>query len=916
MLAFEESFKKTDPSFPTGDEKETGSSLLANNIKYSQKMRELSVEIVEIKTTLEIAQAAILDAIIYRPQQFSEHPSFDDYERMGRNLRQECHPPVIGEMRTLARNTYSMLRNNKELTTPSFIVCGSSGTGKTQLPFSLDIPLLYFTIPTMSQPIYSSFFKISDHLNTLLEIDFWEFCEGSGITKKSTTTDLDRSNEKTFSSDKFLYEFLMHIKFQFRTPGFLVALIQEMFELKEKNTAEYWPRLQATMKKSITPGIMSASTARDKLNEISQNFPPATEDQPMLPLIFIDEFNVESSSTPFERARYVFSRNIIRACGLIPVLMGTNSHITNMVKAGDNSGNLPCIWTHVFYQLPQYPESKLREELGTHLSSGNVSEAQKVYEEQFINLMFELLRRERPLFVNIVLEKLKNFKWEMIQTSEDFADYFDSIVDVIQYKFLHRKSGHMSFFFRRQIRFFENSYQAAHNNGKSLVCAAYIHTHLANLVIPENIHKKASSSETYFDLYRTADRIHYLELPSASKNNESNTKKNRPHLSDVLPRGKNYTAAASLPTFFNSPLSCMAFSRNINEFNCAFRSNDNKVFTAFQAVTESYKLSTIDKAETSIQLDGGALEQIVNLAFLISSHSNGLMGMSFIDWFPFFIHQLSCYPNNRFVKIPQAIEMGEKFPFEQEHIPYFGFNSSDWSIELKNYLLGRNIPFGSFKGAFKESIDLLAQRYDPDDVLAAENSTQFICSNTQKPEEIFEPQSKKSSGQTQPQAIKYLFAIECKFWEINLGHSLVKGIIGKVMNNNLQGKINFIVARQYSKKMKFHFDPKCDIKKDIVKIKYLEKKRIANMQLTEQHEAADAQKIPYNNLKIYKLIRRTKPDQFRTLDANCSYSNESTQLMLETVYDCTAEIELIFILIDLTEIHGKTHLTECICNLK
>lgn len=136
------------------------------------------------------------------------------------------------------------------------------------------------------------------------------------------------------------------------------------------------------------------------------------------------------------------------------------------------------------------------------------------------------------------------------------------------------------------------------------------------------------------------------------------------------------------------------------------------------------------------------------------------------------------------------------------------------------------------------------------------------------------------------------------------------------MNNNLQGKINFIVARQYSKKMKFHFDPKCDIKKDIVKIKYLEKKRIANMQLTEQHEAADAQKIPYNNLKIYKLIRRTKPDQFRTLDANCSYSNESTQLMLETVYDCTAEIELIFILIDLTEIHGKTHLTECICNLK
>lgn len=34
---------------------------------------------------------------------------------------------------------------------PFIVVCSSSGTGKTQLPFSLDYPLLYFTAVETSQ---------------------------------------------------------------------------------------------------------------------------------------------------------------------------------------------------------------------------------------------------------------------------------------------------------------------------------------------------------------------------------------------------------------------------------------------------------------------------------------------------------------------------------------------------------------------------------------------------------------------------------------------------------------------------------------------------------------------------------------------------------------------------------------------
>ena len=67
-----------------------------------------------------------------------------------------------------------------------------------------------------------------------------------------------------------------------------------------------------------------------------------------------------------------------------------------------------------------------------------------------------------------------------------FPEFFDELLETIQHIFLGRKSDEMEFFFRRQIRFFENSYQAAHNEGKNHVCPVHIHSHLAFLIPPNS----------------------------------------------------------------------------------------------------------------------------------------------------------------------------------------------------------------------------------------------------------------------------------------------------------------------------------------------------------------------------------------------------------------------------------------------
>ena len=419
----------------------------------------------------------------------SGNDALKDYESLGEQLRSSpC--TILTEMKELTARTYKKqyIETSEVSVAPSFIVCSSSGTGKTQLPFTLDIPLLYFTLSTEDQSIYGSFVKISNHFCKLLKYDFLKFCEQKlnvAVTKKNSSDIQSEGSEnflpvpkskdqEKYSLDKFTVDTLNTSLHSLRAPSFLVALFEEIFKLKKENadSAFNWPRLQLMVKEAIYPEEMDIGAAAVKIKDI---FRKNTKDnyKLILPLIFLDEFNVSPESTPEEKAQFAFYRNLIRACGLIPVIMGTNSHITNMITAGKSSGKETLIWAYIFYALPNCPETFLRKRLNENIS---------IYQE-FLDLIFELLCKERPLFVFPVLEKLQNFELTKNSSPDEFAAVFDEMLKAIQSKFIERKEGYMNTFFRGQIVFFENSYQLEHYKSQEHVDSRFIHSHLAFLQI-------------------------------------------------------------------------------------------------------------------------------------------------------------------------------------------------------------------------------------------------------------------------------------------------------------------------------------------------------------------------------------------------------------------------------------------------
>ena len=153
----------------------------------------------------------------------------------------------------------------------------------------------------------------------------------------------------------------------------------------------------------------------------------------------------------------------------------------------------------------------------------------------------------------------------------------------------------------------------------------------------------------------------------------------------------------------------MALSGNNDAKNCAFKSKDEKSFTAFQAVVISSEYLLNNQCiQTWKKFNGDTFEQIVNLALIVSSHSNSLMKTPFREWFPIFVQQLDCFSGGKFIQTPQNIELDDSFPMKDTCIPYFAFNHSEWHESLQKYLLENEIKLGTFESFKRDPVDLIA----------------------------------------------------------------------------------------------------------------------------------------------------------------------------------------------------------------
>ena len=495
---------------------------------------------------------------LYIPKQAASFEYLDDFEKIGKKIRAEPSVPTITEMEALADSIYEGKYEHDIQASPLFIVCGPSGTGKTQLPFSLDRPILYFT-QSHDLSIYSLFKNISDFFWELLEYDFELFAKEQGIVDRY----IDKNSYK-YSLDKFNTAAIAgNSSFKYSSLGFLVELIRKVNDLKNGKCFDLsWPRIQLTLSETIPCSLLTISETQIQLKSILEN-----EQLEKLPLIFLDKFNALDSHPSLTKAKYFFLRNVIRVANLIPVLIGSNSDMKYMTTAKERNECENKVWAFVFHKFPSYPASLLTESVEKYFIPG----------EPFVPVLITLLQRENPFFAKLVLGHLEKIsKNSHIKLSEDnFPVFFDDILKIIFEGFISREKTFLEFLYRRQILFFGNSSRILsntlysekypkRNSGRSV----FIEFHLAQLELPKNILLNPDQ-KTWFEIYTSKGNSAYKCLSSSGKLDY-----------------KEFEVSSVFPLFIERPLSCMALSMNFDRNHCPFIDSDRR-YTAFQALSNA-----------------------------------------------------------------------------------------------------------------------------------------------------------------------------------------------------------------------------------------------------------------------------------------------------------------------------------------
>lgn len=366
------------------------------------------------------------------PSSISRHKEqVDLYLSIGDKIRQsqDRNTRIISSIKTLVRETY----RTHDRVFPSFAICLSSGTGKSQLAFTLDIPALYFVHPTAvktesPQDIYEAFSDISEHFFNLLDEDYKSLRRS--IRDRSSTR-----RTKYFSTSD-----LKSSSFSFKSLGFLVQLIKKVSELSDTRPSERWPKLELEPSLLLEYSAMTCTKAIETLLPLRKNG--------KLPVAFFDEFSPSRN----DRNMFMFYRNIIRAVNLIPFIMGTNAHVVNMLSFTSASGEgRLLLWGYLITELPKVPDSFLEEKIN-HLKARKTR-----YQKDFLEKFKKVVKKERPLMVLKYLEALAQFLPDLTPSKESRSAVLQEILSYVFNEFDSRKAD-LERFFEHQVCYFESTY--------------------------------------------------------------------------------------------------------------------------------------------------------------------------------------------------------------------------------------------------------------------------------------------------------------------------------------------------------------------------------------------------------------------------------------------------------------------------
>ena len=382
---------------------------------------------------------------------------FAKYVERGESIRIDNHPHLQNIIKAFLEVQHHAFgfRNEKvpnPLFFPFFLVCCSSETGKTQLPFSLPkaFPIFYFLLNRKPSPrsksIYGCFSSVSITLQMCIEKDLEKLKKSfedneEGTHKKDGEPAAKKLKENVesieygkanvagtlLSPNPCLDAF--PTKMPFFTLGFIVSIMEKYFSSDGSNSSlEFLTRLETFKFESMT-----CSTAKETIRELCEK-----NKVRYTPIIFIDETNLSRDMKLNDEIllSFLFLRTVLRLIHVIPVFMGTNFYPATyfLTKKTDDTRSVDnCYHTYVIYNLPPIPAKICEEE--ERKSIGLVT--QNMDAKKVVETIYEFLKNERPLFFHDLVEDLNGCLESKFPI--DFKELFVSLISNLFRYFRKRK---------------------------------------------------------------------------------------------------------------------------------------------------------------------------------------------------------------------------------------------------------------------------------------------------------------------------------------------------------------------------------------------------------------------------------------------------------------------------------------------
>lgn len=549
---------------------------------------------------------------------------------------------------------------------PQFIfICASSGTGKTQLAFSLNIPLLYFNfnsdilkkrdyMDNKTQTIYKNYWHISEILMRCVKQDI--ILQG-----------LDRDNNEI---NEYMNLFL---------PSLIYMLCMNILEKKKNKKYEEESWLVTELRINGEIHKMSIVEATKKIKDIFKD--------KQMPVIIFDECQRDSSDNQFLLS-YLYVRRCIKSMGLISIFMGTNANLSNYVNSskaigsreGDIGENIDVPWCFLVYKLS--PTSKEYINMMNKKVNKVAGKCVKKESRDSINKMIKFvtgsLKKERPLFAKLIYENIiTNIENGVIKPIEIIEKTIESIVNI----FMSRKKFLMDFREEKTVLNYnfsnlslispelnEEENKVKRIKNRQIDKASGVHNHIAYLYVPENIKK---IGKNYFGLSIGDTSDLYFSGIRDENNKEINFRGEQEFL-----------------CFSEEPFSQMGFLRKDNNRRIFLKyTGDKKVnrISTYNMMNLLFNENAINRIKKIDEASHWMLFEIsVSIAALIATHYNGFEGTKFDEWFTHFLKELNS-------EYPETIEiewLDELSIIRDIKIPLCAPSlSADWNTELKDYLI-------------------------------------------------------------------------------------------------------------------------------------------------------------------------------------------------------------------------------------